>query len=270
MLIDWFTFVAQVINFLILVWLLKRFLYHPILNAIAQREERIAAQAREAAERSAEAEKVRSEFRQKSEALNQERAALIGKASEEARAEGRRLLETARQEYNNLRSRLQASLREEQEGLSRDISEKARQEVLAIARQALASLADTSLEEQMARAFIRRLSELEGEEKERLASAFKPNGRPAVVRSAFNLPAAQKEAIEKALKDIFGAPVHAQFELRPELSGGIEFSMNGYKIAWSIDDYLGTLEKNISEILSNNDKPLPEDSLKPEAHGKND
>jgi len=38
MLIDWFTVVAQVINFLILVWLMKRFLYKPILNAIAARE----------------------------------------------------------------------------------------------------------------------------------------------------------------------------------------------------------------------------------------
>ena len=44
MLIDWFTVGAQALNFLILVWLLKHFLYKPILNAIDAREKRIAAE----------------------------------------------------------------------------------------------------------------------------------------------------------------------------------------------------------------------------------
>ena len=38
MLIDWFTVGAQALNFVILVWLLKHFLYKPILNAIDVRE----------------------------------------------------------------------------------------------------------------------------------------------------------------------------------------------------------------------------------------
>ena len=42
MLIDWFTIGAQALNFLILVWLLKRFLYRPILNAIDARENLVA------------------------------------------------------------------------------------------------------------------------------------------------------------------------------------------------------------------------------------
>jgi F-type H+-transporting ATPase subunit b len=44
MLIDWFTVAAQIVNFLILVWLLKHFLYKPILDAIDAREKRIAAE----------------------------------------------------------------------------------------------------------------------------------------------------------------------------------------------------------------------------------
>ena len=44
MLIDGFTVGAQVLNFLILVWLMKRFLYQPILDAIDAREQRIAAE----------------------------------------------------------------------------------------------------------------------------------------------------------------------------------------------------------------------------------
>ena len=44
MLIDWFTIIAQALNFLILAWLLKRFLYRPVLNALDEREKLIASE----------------------------------------------------------------------------------------------------------------------------------------------------------------------------------------------------------------------------------
>lgn len=256
MLIDWFTVVAQAVNFLLLVWLLKRFLYQPILQAIDKREQRIAALLREAEQRSAEAEKERSSYQQKNAAFEQERAALLSQATTEARAESRRLLEEARGEYNALRARFQESLREERQDLGREITERARQEVFAMARKALADLADYSLEEQIANVFVRRLNELDGEEKQRLALAFRSSGRPAVIRSSFGLSAAQQQAIEKVLKTSLAPDVQVQFETRPEQISGIEFTMNGYKIAWSIADYLSSLEKNIAELL--NGKPKPE------------
>ena len=48
MLIDWFTVVAEIVNFLILLWLLKRFLYKPVLNAMDKREATIASRENEA------------------------------------------------------------------------------------------------------------------------------------------------------------------------------------------------------------------------------
>ena len=62
MLINWFTVCAQAINFLILVWLLKRFLYKPILHAIDEREKGIAAQLADAEAKKAEAQKDRDDF----------------------------------------------------------------------------------------------------------------------------------------------------------------------------------------------------------------
>ena len=75
MLIDWFTVIAQVVNFLILVWLLKRFLYRPILDAIDAREKRIALALADADAKKVEAEKERDAFQQKNEAFDQQRAA---------------------------------------------------------------------------------------------------------------------------------------------------------------------------------------------------
>src|SRR5450432_376915 len=96
MLIDWFTVGAQALNFLMLVWLLRRFLYKPILNAIDAREKRIAAELADAAAKKAEAKKERDDFQQKNEEFDQQRATLLSKAMDEAKADRGRLLDEAR------------------------------------------------------------------------------------------------------------------------------------------------------------------------------
>ena len=78
---------------------------------------------------------------------------------------------------------------------------------------------------------------------------------PALVRSAFDLPPAQRAAIQNALNETFSAEVHVQFETAPELVSGIELSTNGQKVAWSIADYLATLEKSAGELLKEKAKP---------------
>ena len=75
MIVDWFTVAAQAINFLILVWLLKRFLYLPILNAIDAREKRIADEITDANARKAEAQKERDEFQRRNEEFDLQRVA---------------------------------------------------------------------------------------------------------------------------------------------------------------------------------------------------
>jgi F-type H+-transporting ATPase subunit b len=101
MLIDWFTVGAQVLNFLILVWLLKRFLYKPILNAIDTREKRIATELADADAKKAEAQKEHDEFQSKNKTFDDERSGLLGKATDEAKAEHDRL---PRSDCGSLRS----------------------------------------------------------------------------------------------------------------------------------------------------------------------
>src|ERR1017187_2813201 len=96
MLIDWFTVGAQTLNFLILVWLMKRYLYTPILNAIDEREKRVATEISNADAKKAEAQKEHDEFEHKNAEFDQQRAALLTKATAEAQAERERLLDEAR------------------------------------------------------------------------------------------------------------------------------------------------------------------------------
>ena len=100
----------------------------------------------------------------------------------------------------------------------------------------------------MGNVFVERLRALTGAAKEQLASALKNSPEPVRVRSAFILRTEQHEAIQKALNETFSADIHTQFEIVPELVSGIEISANGQKVAWSIADYLATLEKSAGEL----------------------
>ena len=265
MLIDWFTVGAQALNFIILVWLLKRFLYKPILNAVDAREKRIAAELADADAKEAEARKERDEFQHKNEEFDQQRAALLSKATDEAKAERRQLLDDARKAADALSAKRQEALRSGAQNLNQAIRRRTQQEVFAIARKALTDLATASLEERMSEAFTRRLLTIDDKAKEGIAAALKTASEPAVVRSAFDLPEAQRAAIKKALNETFSAEVPVRFETAPDLISGIELTTNGQKIAWSIADYLASLEKGVDELLKEKDKPEAKAASDPQA-----
>jgi len=254
--IDWFTVGAQVVNFLILVWLLKRFLYQPVLDAIDAREKRIAAELADASAKQSEARSERGELQRKNAEFDQQRGQLLNTAREEADTERQRLIEEARQAADALRIRQKDALARAQASLGGDIERRAREEVFAVARKTLMDLAGTSLEERASDVFARRLRELDDEAKRELALALTSSPDAAVVRSAFELPPAQRAAIQEALNDVGSAVIPLRFETDPEVISGIEITANGRKVAWSIAGYLASLAKSISDVTS----AAPEDA----------
>jgi F-type H+-transporting ATPase subunit b len=268
MLINWFTVSAQAINFLILVWLLKRFLYKPILHAIDEREKGIATQLADVEAKKAEAQKDRDDLQRKNEAFDHERAALLKKATDDASSLRQRLLGEARKDADALRAKRQEALQSEQRNLNGEIIRWTQKEVFAIARRALADLAATSLEERMGEVFVDRVRALSGSAKEQLANAFKASDHMVRVHSAFDLPPAQRAAIASAVKETFAPDARVQFETAPELISGIELSTNGQKVAWSMADYLSTLEKSAGELLHQDAKPESQPNAKSTAEPK--
>ena len=268
MLIDWFTAGAQALNFLILVWLLKRYLYKPIRHAIDEREKRIAAELANADAKKAAAQKEHDEFQRKNAEFDQQRAALLSKATDEAQAERQRLLDDARKAAAAWSSKRQETLRNEEHTLHQAVRRRTQQEVFAIARKALTDLATTSLEERLGEVFTRRLREMDDKAKEGLGAVLKTASDPAVVRSTFDLPVEQRAAIQNALNETFSAEIRVRFETAPDLISGIELATDGQKVAWSIADYLASLEKGVAEVLNAKDqrgaKPEPKPGSKPE------
>lgn len=243
MLIDWFTVAAQAANFLILVWLLKRFLYAPILNAIDAREKRIADQLAEAAQKMHEAETEREAYRNKNAQLEEQRAGILTQAKTDAEALRQQLMDVARNNADSLRTKQQQQANDEYQALTKEIARRTQAEVFAIARKTLADLAGSDLEDRMVDVFVQRLRAMDNEEKRRLSVMLSS----VLVRSAFELSPPLRAGIEEAIREFAAASF--DYEVVPELISGIELIAHGQKIAWSVNDHLASLENGVNALL---------------------
>ena len=255
MLIDWFTVGAQAVNFIILVWLLKRFLYKPILNAIDAREKRIATELAAAVAREAEAIKSHDEFDEKNRKFDQDRDALMAKAALEIKAERERLLDDARKAANNLLTEQRTTARNDATALMEQMMRLVADEVFDVARRALGDLASVTLEERLGEIFTRRLREMKPQSKQLLDLALKDPHAAAVVRSRFALATQEKASIQNALNETFAADIRLAFETAPDSICGIELTVGGQKLSWSIAAYLEVLEKKARNLMSTHIKP---------------
>lgn len=251
MLIDWFTVGAQLLNFAILVWLMKRFLYQPVLDAIAARELKISSALADAAATKADAHRQQDEFLKKNQAFNEQRAELLRQARDAAQAEREGLQLAAREAADAASAQRAKALLADAQHLHAEIARQTQQQVFDISRRVLGDLAGVSLEVRVCEIFIQRLQATRGPALAALGAALKAvsDAKPARLRSAFELPMPQQTAIKAALEDSFGQPIVLEFETTPDLVSGIELSAQGQKLAWSISDYLGALSSGLEEQL---------------------
>lgn len=254
MLIDWFTVVAQILNFLILIGLLKHFLYKPILDAVDIREKQIADQVGQAETLKIEAGKSLEEFQHKNQEFQLNSTALMNAATAEADKVRVGLIDEAKKEADRLKESFKNSLKKEQEELSIAIGRHTQQEVFTVAKKMLFDMASISLEDQIIASFIERINGVSIQEKESISLLFQDSKTPVLIRSAFDMSTQQREFIESAMQKTFSVKPTLQFESAPNLISGIECVTNNYKLCWSISDYLTTLE---TTVATNETEALP-------------
>lgn len=255
MFIDWFTFGVQVLNFAILVLLMKYFFYQPILNSIDSREKLITATLADAAKKHRDAVKECDEFQRKIDELDQQRDALLDQATNEAKAAGDRIITEAHKTADAVSAKRQEMLKVDVKNLNKAIELKTQQEVFAITRLVLSDLASSTLEERMCDLFTRRLQTMDGEEKKLFTAAFQKTTTPALIRTTFDLPETQRSAIQSAFNKTVSAAIKFQFETAPDIISGIELTANGQKLAWNIADYLVSMGKSVEEVLEKQATP---------------
>lgn len=250
--LDWFTFVAQIVNFVILLALLQRFLYRPILGAMRMREEQIAARFQEAESLRQEAHQEAAIFHQKHAELAQQRASLLADAVADAQQRRKQLLSEARQEVEDVRERWFAALSREKSLHLQSVRQQLVAQLFAIAQRALRDLANADLEEQIVAQFCQRLQQLDTQEKRALSQAMQSSTQRVVVRTAFKLKQEGRIALECLLRELFDGDVQPLFEQAPDLLCGIELQVYGHRISWSLHDYVETLEQQLVELFDAN------------------
>ena len=244
MTIDWFTVIAQVVNFIVLVWLMKRFLYAPVLKAIDAREKRIADEIAAADTTQREARAEHALFEEKNRGFDAERVERMRAVQEEVVEKRRHLINKAHVDAEALQTQSLALLTKKATSLAETINHRVHHEAFALAQHTLREVASTSLEAQIVDVFASKLRGLDSDARQTLSAALETNDGIAVVRSAFVLPSAQQQIVEAILDEVLSTTTKTttvQWHTDDTIVGGIELVIGGQTVSWTLAAHLDAL-----------------------------
>ncbi|GAB2694354.1 F0F1 ATP synthase subunit B family protein [Aliiglaciecola aliphaticivorans] len=252
--IDWFTLVAQTLNFLILLWLLKRFLYHPIIAGLNKRETKIAQILNDANSKNEKAKALQSEYQVKLSQIEDQRREIINKAHQEAKVKSQELLNMVQQQGAEILETRLHGIEQEIQALQHQIVQRSMQEVFATSQRVLHDLADTQLQTLMFNKLMGQLNSLNTEQHNEINRAVNSNTPQIYIHSSFELTSSQKDSLQQWFHRTYTKKVDAKDTLRelqftykitPELICGIEVVFDGWKVPWSTQSYLDSMQTNL-------------------------
>jgi len=241
MLIDWFTVFAQLVNFLVLMWLLRRFLYRPVLNAIAAREKGLQAERDAAGQARKQAEIEARQLADARAEFERQRQQLLEDAMADARAERQRWLDAARRELLAMQAQSRQSIAAEYQRLQQDLVQKTIGEVYAVTDKLVRDLANAQLENLMAEQLLARLPDA--------GQVVLPDGEAWTIVSTFALSDQVREKLAAGIHRHWPASGVVQFQQLADLLCGLELRVGGYRLAWNAADYLQALQQQIAKPI---------------------
>jgi|SaaInlV_120m_DNA_3_1039746.scaffolds.fasta_scaffold00070_26 F-type H+-transporting ATPase subunit b len=251
--IDWLTVIAQIFNFLILVWLLKRFLYQPIIDAMSKREQRISEGLRQAELRERAADESINIYQSKLEQLEQEAQRYIEDVKQTAQTERFALLDEAGSAADEARVQWQRQIEEEKQNFLASLKNLAAQMIEATTRRALSDLAQQQLEAQIIQVFMQKLENFDAESIS--ASGSLSSASPIQITSSFELDLVTREKLRNLVQKQLSSRAMSEqsieicFSESPELISGIELTAPGVRLSWTIADYLNKFEQTVQTAL---------------------
>lgn len=235
---DWATFGLEIINFLALLWILKRFLYRPVMETLAKRQARIESTLNEAREIEAKASGLKTQFEGRLADWEQEKKAIRARFESELAAERTRQTESLARELDAERERHAAKEAHRQEALKHELTIQARNKARQFASALLASLAGTDLENRLIELFVAELAALP---EERLAplQAGQNGHQRVVVGTAFPLSDEQRLALSRAIESRLGVHGAMDFVQDSSLVAGVRLSLGSWQLDLSLAGELG-------------------------------
>lgn len=244
--VDVFTVAAQLINFALLLWLLKKLLYAPVLATMERRRARIAAEQQQAQAAKASAEQLAGEYRERLAALDGLEAERRATLQRELDSERSRQLDAIRREAEAARAQAQARLAQEQAHQAGELRRALEQRLLTACRHALNELAACGLETAMARALLARLH---GTTLDATTRTALHDGCRIISREP--LPAETMEVLREGLNAWAGQALDIHFECEATLAPGIVLALADRRLAWTSDEWLDGLAERLAQADDN-------------------
>jgi len=255
--IDWLTVAAQIVNFLVLVWLLQRFLYRPITNAMARREERIES-------RLSEAEAVREEVEadaERLEKLQQEleasREEILTQARKQAEEMRTGLEDEIRDEMEGRRAQWQAHLEDERAAFAARLKERAGHQVIDIVGRVLKDYVGRDLGDHLAGTFTERLADLDAAARDKLKQAARHADEPARVDSSVALKPGVRSRITRAIHESVASDMEVAYSEDGDLLLGVRLTVGEQTLEWSAARFLQRLETTLDEAIEGGARDRP-------------
>ena len=244
--IDWFTFGAQIVNFLVLVGLLRYFLYGPIVNAMQQREQKVTQRLTDAESAKIEADRERVELKQETSSLRQQREDLLAQAKEDADNERQRLIADARKEADERRQHWTSTFERDQKDFAEQTQRDIQRMGFDAARQTIQQIAGEDLQRLVCQSFLEQLRALDENQRTAIATQLADSGNSVLVRSAIELEDVDREQVSDAIHSTFQSNAEIRFESEPSLIVGIEVDAGGYSLPWNAARTLKRMEANVA------------------------
>jgi len=254
--IDWVTVAAQIVNFLVLVWLLKRFLYGPITRAMEKREQRIAERIQLAEEGQEAAAAERALLHKHQRELEEQREGFLAKAQQEAQALRHQLNVAAREDVAEMKRAWRLQIEEERAAFTRDLRAQATRHFYELSRAAFRDLADSDVSNRIAVVFARQLRALGQEERDQLRQAAEKADSKIEINAPFELSLGVQKILNTAISEIISGPVQVNYNFSSEFACGLRLEAGSRTIEWSIETYLDGLTDQLSKTFIDTDNSI--------------
>ena len=235
---DWSTFFLEIINFLILVWILKRFLYHPVLGVVAKRRASIEKAMADARRIEADAAELKQQSQRELAQWKEEKEVAQAHLREELAAERKRLMAELETSVAEERERRRVLDERQQYEFKRAIEEHGIAQGAAFSAKLLGRVATPELEARLYALLLEDLRALHEEDRRAVADAAAAPGLQLKVQSAFALDAGRRAELAHALAEVAGKTLPVEYDGNPELVAGFQVSIGSLILHANLRDEL--------------------------------
>lgn len=224
---NWWTFVLEAVNFVVLAYVLHRLLYRPLREAIDKRREANAHAQETAEEARQEAEALQQRLREQLAGAEQQRQELIHQTREHAEAERQKLLAEAEGAGRRRQEEARQAIEHERQEALASVRQEVINQAIELTRRLLGEASERTLHQQLALRLVQALEQLPDTEREHLRANWQSSDN-SVLECAQDLDANTLEQLTKAVSAIMGQPVSLVVQKRPELLGGVRLRLAGH------------------------------------------